>query len=181
MHCLAFCVIAITASLNFPAPPRVKFALSGMCSFECRRNVLHVQVFYSPTPSSSNRPSASLICGSLQVLAAVTPAQVSAAVMRSHSCFPKSPAHLLHCSVASPHRILAGSSASPHPIPSKAPPGTVECGLVDDGKGGAVRLSCSNNNCCSQYGACPDFRHPIVGQVQVLQRPCTAHIGWKES
>jgi hypothetical protein len=43
-------------------------------------------------------------------------------------------------------------AASPIPVVSKAAPGSVECGYVDDGKGGVVRLSCSNNECCSQYG-----------------------------
>jgi hypothetical protein len=37
---------------------------------------------------------------------------------------------------------------------SKAPPGSVECGVVDDGKGGVLRLSCPSNKCCSQYGTC---------------------------
>jgi hypothetical protein len=43
--------------------------------------------------------------------------------------------------------------ASPNPLVSKAPPGSVECGNVDDGKGGVLRLSCSGNQCCSQYGS----------------------------
>ena len=37
--------------------------------------------------------------------------------------------------------------------PSPAPVGS-ECGVVSDGKGGSVRLTCTNNDCCSQYGWC---------------------------
>ena len=45
---------------------------------------------------------------------------------------------------------------------SRAPPGTVECGLVDDGKGGALRLTCQDNKCCSQYGACQGLAQAVV-------------------
>jgi hypothetical protein len=38
------------------------------------------------------------------------------------------------------------------PAVSKAPPGSCQCGVMDDGKGGEVRLSCYNDECCSQYG-----------------------------
>ena len=45
---------------------------------------------------------------------------------------------------------------------SKAPPGSVECGVVDDGKGGVLRLSCPSNKCCSQYGTCSCHGRRII-------------------
>ena len=69
----------------------------------------------------------------------------------------------------SPSRSRPPVQHSPSPSPSPVPLAATEgnCGLLSDGKGGGYGVSCLDNLCCSQYGACSWFNPPPAIHLQL--------------
>ena len=103
----------------------------------------------STSPTSSKPPAASTSPTSSKPPAASASPTSSKPVAASG--FPHSPTTTVSPGPSATRSKVA--TVSPKPVVSKAPPGSAECGLVDDGKGGVLRLTCPDNKCCSQYGA----------------------------